>query len=100
MLHSPMNRIWPSFIRVARSNTERQVVGLMKGSSPSITSINANAPNSTSHIPDDSPKVYFFAGTATTAGAPRMAWKNSLPGSTIITSDLLRKLERYASRLR
>ena len=95
MLHSPMNRIWPSFIRVARSNTERQVVGLMKGRSPSITSISANAPNSTSHKLADEVKIYFFDGASAGGGdEPRMAWKNSLLGSTTITSVWLRKLER------
>jgi hypothetical protein len=104
MLDKPMKRICPSLIFVARSNTPRQVGGLMKGSKPSTTSISANAPSSRSQTLTAGPKAYFFAGFGAGAGAatepPRSAWKNSLPGSTTITSDLVRKLARYASRLR
>ncbi len=91
MLHSPMNRICPSLMRVARSNTPRHLDGLMNGSSPSNTSINANAPNSTSQRPGAEPKAYFFAGAAADTGAttPRIAWKNSLLGSITTKSDLL-----------
>ena len=43
---------------------------------------------------------YFLGGNAGVAPEPRIALKKSLLGSTIIRSDLLRKLARYASRLR
>ena len=88
MLDSPMKRIWPSLSRVARSNTPRHLTGLTKGSRPSTTSINANAPSRKSQNVAAT-KGYFFAGAAPSADAPRMALKNSLPGSTIITSLLL-----------
>ena len=97
MLERPMNLICPSLIFVARSNTPRHIGGLRNGSRPSITSINANAPSSSSVKPGAA-KTYFFAVGA--AGAfdapeePRIALKKSLPGSTTITSDLLRKLDR------
>ena len=97
MLERPMNLICPSLIFVARSNTPRHIGGLRNGSRPSITSINANAPSSNSAKPGAA-KAYFFAAVA--AGAfeapeePRIALKKSLPGSTTITSDLLRKLDR------
>lgn len=97
-----MKRICPSLIFVARSNTPRHIGGLRNGRKPSTTSISANAPSSSSMKPG-SAKAYFFAGAI---GAlcpidePRIALKKSLPGSTTITSDLLRKLARYASRLR
>ncbi len=96
MLDRPKNRIWPSLIFVARSNTLRQVVGLKNGSSPSITNISANAPSSTSPTP--AVNAYFRAagaeGLAAAPPLPRMALKKSLPGSTTITSERLRKLER------
>jgi hypothetical protein len=97
-----MKRICPSLIFVARSNTPRHLGGLMNGSKPSTTSISAKAPSSRSQTPIAGPKAYFFAGdgAGVATEAPRSAWKNSLPGSTTITSDLLRKLARYASRLR
>ena len=100
MLLRPMKRICPSLTCVARSKTRRHCAGLMKGNNPSITSISANAPNSRSARLAAEPKIYFFARTAGAAGiagtadAPRMAWKNSLLGSTTITSDLLLKLAR------
>ena len=103
MLLRPMKRIWPSLIRVARSKTSRHFGGLMKGSRPSITSISAIAPSSRSPRLGAAPKAYFFftgdaSAAAPAAGVPeplpRSAWKNSLPGSTTITSDLLRKLAR------
>ena len=97
MLPSPMKRICPSLILSARSNTLRHCGGLMKGSSPSITSISANAPSSRSQNPAAA-TAYFLPLAA--GAVPRMALKNSLPVSTTITSDLLRKLARYASRLR
>jgi len=110
MLDKPIKRIWPSLILMARSNTLRHLGGLIKGNKPSTTSISANAPTNRSQKLS-TPKRYFFAAGAAAfaagaaAGAatgllPRMAWKNSLPGSTTITSDLLRKLARYASKLR
>ena len=100
MLLRPMKRICPSLICVARSKTRRHCAGLMNGSNPSITSISANAPNSSSAKLAAEPKAYFFAraagaaGIAGVAGPPRMAWKNSLFGSTTITSDLVLKLAR------
>ncbi len=101
MLDRPMKRICPSLIFVARSNTPRHIGGLRNGRKPSTTSISANAPSSSSMKPG-SAKDYFFAG-AIFAGAigalcpmdePRIALKKSLPGSSTITSDLLRKLDR------
>ena len=97
-----MKRICPSLICVARSNTPRHFCGLMKGSNPSITSISATAPSSISARLGAEAKPYFFfaggAGGADVAGAdgppPRSAWKNSPLESTIIRSDLLRRLER------
>jgi hypothetical protein len=104
MLERPMKRICPSVIFIARSKTPRHLVGLMNGRNPSTTSISANAPTSKSQKLSDGPKAYFFEDGATTDGAegllPRMAWKKSLLGSSTITSDLLRKLALYASRLR
>ena len=90
-----MNRSCPSLIRVARSNTPRHFGGLMKGNSPSITSIIAKAPSSRSDRPGGEPTGYFFAAAVGAPGPPlRIAWKNSLLGSTTITSDLLWKLAR------
>ena len=90
-----MNRICPSVIRIARSNIARHFGGLMKGSNPSTTSINANAPSSRSPRPGADSTAYFFAEDAPApAPLPRMAWKKSLFGSTTIRSDLLRKLAR------
>ena len=102
MLARPMKRIWPSLIRVARSNTARQRGGLRNGRRPSTTSISANAPTSRSHRPGEDPTTYFFFALVTAGAAPepRIAWKKSLLGSTTITSDRLRKVARYASRLR
>jgi hypothetical protein len=97
MLHSPMKRICPSLIFVARSKTPRHIGGLRNGRKPSTTSISANAPNISSVKPGEA-KTYFFAAGAAGAfdvpEAPRIALKKSLPGSTTITSDLLRKLDR------
>src|SRR5262245_57538753 len=50
MLLRPKKRICPSLSRVARSNIERQLPGLRKGSSPSNTSIRATAPSSRSDM--------------------------------------------------
>ena len=97
MLDKPMNRICPSLIFVARSNTPRHIGGLRNGSRPSITSINANAPSSSSVKPGAAKTYFFAAGAAGEFEAPeepRIALKKSLPGSTTITSDLLRKLDR------
>ena len=99
MLDKPMKRICPSLSWVAFSNTERHFGGLMKGSMPSTTSISANAPSRRSQI-DAADKSYFFDAVEPVAPLPRIALKKSLPGSTTITSLLLRKLARYASRLR
>lgn len=102
MLLNPRKRICPSLIFIARSNTRRHEGGLMNGSRPSTTSISAQAPSSASQISTKAGAAYFLAGPAAAAPleAPRIALKKSLLGSTTITSDLLRKLERYASRLR
>ncbi len=103
MLLNPRKRICPSLIFIARSNTRRQDGGLMKGSSPSTTSISAQAPSSASQISTKAgAAAYFLAAPAPAVPleAPRIALKKSLLGSMTITSDLLRKLERYASRLR
>ena len=98
MLDRPMKRICPSLIFVARSNTPRHIGGLRNGSKPSTTSISANAPSSSSMKPG-SAKSYFFVfagaiGALCPMDEPRIALKKSLPGSTTITSDLLRKLAR------
>lgn len=91
----PRKRICPSFIFKARSKTLRQTAGLNRGSKPSATNISANAPRSTSHTFAPFTAIYFFAPTVPgTAFEPRIALKNSLLVSTIMTSDLLRKLER------
>lgn len=96
MLHNPTKRICPSLICMARSNTERHFGGLTNGSKPSTTSINAKAPSSRSARPGPVTTAYFFAADALAPEPPlpRMAWKNSLFGSTTIRSDLLRKLAR------
>ena len=100
MLQSPMKRICPSLIFVARSNTPRHIDGLRNGRKPSTTSISANAPNISSVKPGAAKSYFFAAGAAWAAGTfdapeePRIALKKSLPGSTTITSDLLRKLDR------
>jgi hypothetical protein len=94
MLASPKKRICPSLSFIARSNTPRHAVGLKNGSKPSATSISANAPSSTSQNPAAAKTYFLAAGAAAGAAVPRMALKNSLLGSTTITSPLLRKLER------
>jgi len=94
MLDRPRNRICPSLIRVARSKRLRQLVGLKNGNTPSTTSISANAPSSNSHTLAAANGYLRAAGTATGLLEPRMALKNSLPGSTTITSERLRKLPR------
>jgi hypothetical protein len=83
----------------------------MNGSKPSAMSISATALSAMSQ--NSSPaKRYFFdgggvfdssvfdGGAAGDNPGPRIDLKKSLPGSRIIRSDLLRKLARYASRLR
>ena len=94
----PRKRICPSFIFTARSNTPRHVAGLNSGSRPSATNISANAPSSTSQALTGG----YFLAPAVPGGAaePRIALKNSLLESTIMMSDLLRKLARYASSVR
>lgn len=96
MLARPTKRIWPSLSRIARSNTPRHDAGLKNGSSPSTISINAPAASARSQKPT-STTVQFLP-----EGAPpeRIALKKSPLGSSTITSPLLRKLARYASRLR
>lgn len=93
MLARPMKRIWPSLIRVARSNTRRQLAGLKNGKRPSTISMSAAAASSVSQKPGT---PYFFAVACGAVSGPplRIALKNSLAGSTTIMSDLLRKLER------
>ena len=103
MLARPMKRICPSLICVARSNTARQRGGLRNGSRPSTTSISAKAPTRYSQNVAPVTAGYFFpaaGGAGLGVGAPRIALKNSLLGSTTITSERLRKVARYASRLR
>src|SRR5437764_552998 len=106
-LTRPRKRIWPSLICRARSKMRRQDGGLRNGSRPSATSINATALRATSQNASDD-KRYFrpgatarpgAAGGAAETPAPRIERKNSLLGSTITRSDLLRKVARYASRL-
>ena len=108
-LAKPRNRIWPSLKRSAFSNTARHAEGLRKGSSPSPISIRAHAPSANSQK-RLATSDYFracagagagLAGAATGAPAgaacgalPRSVRKNSLFGSTTMTSDLLRKLAR------
>ncbi len=99
-LTRPRKRIWPSLICSARSKMRRHDIGLTNGSRPSATSINATALRATSQNATD-PKRYFRAGATVRDGAaagdvaaPRIALKKSPLWSTIITSDLLRKLAR------
>ena len=96
MLDSPMNRICPSLIFIACANAARHLTGLMKGSSPSTTSINAKAPSSNSDRPGADATSYFLGAPAPAAPGPplRIDWKKSLLGSITITSDLLRKVAR------
>lgn len=101
MLLSPRNRICPSLNRVARSKTRRQAGGLRKGNNPSITSISAPAPSRRSQKPSVTTAYLRGPGDGDCADeGPRIARKNSLLGSITITSDLVRKVARYASRLR
>ena len=105
-LTRPRKRIWPSLISSARSKMRRQDTGLTNGSSPSATSIRATALSATSQNATDPNRYLRAGGDAARAGGtggapgPRIDLKKSLLGSTIIRSDLLRKLARYASRLR
>ena len=99
-LTRPRKRIWPSLICSARSKMRRHDSGLTNGRRPSATSIKATALSATSQNATD-PKRYLRAGaTGARDGAtggvpvPRIDLKNSLLGSTIIRSDLLRKLAR------
>ena len=94
MLDKPMNRICPSLSCVAFSNTARHLGGLMKGNMPSTTSISANAPSRRSQKVATDKGYFLGAGVPAAAPPPRMALKNSLPGSTTITSVLFRKLTR------
>jgi hypothetical protein len=88
-----MKRIWPSLNSVARLNISRQVCGLMKGSSPSMTSISANAPSNIT--PTQLVRYLPLSGAVAAPGPPlRMARKNSLFGSSTITSERLRKVAR------
>ena len=99
----PRKRIWPSLICNACSKMRRHDTGLMNGTSPSATSIRATALSAMSQKPTD-PNRYFRGGAAgagagraaAAAGAlvPRIDLKKSPLWSTIITSDLLRKLAR------
>lgn len=96
MLDNAMKRICPSLSFIACSNTARHLVGLMKGSNPSTTSISAKAPSSSSQRLGGAATGYFLGAAAAVAPGPplRIVWKKSLLGSTTITSDLLRKLAR------
>jgi hypothetical protein len=96
MLLKPRNRSCPSLSCVARSNTRRQLAGLKNGSKPSITNIIAIAPSTRSSTSMPGAAYLRAAGAADAPpdALPRMALKKSLPGSTTITSDLLRKLAR------
>ena len=93
-----MKRICPSDIFNARSKTCRHAVGLRKGNKPSNTNISANAPITQSSMVARQLAQRLASGAATTGPAPppapRIALKNSLDGSTTITSLLLRKLAR------
>jgi hypothetical protein len=107
MLVRPRNRICPSDMRSARTNTLRQLCGLKKGSKPSITNIKANALIQRSPMMDaaaegqrDAPSPAFDELERDDDAAPRIARKKSLDGSSTSTSDLLWKLARYASKLR
>jgi hypothetical protein len=94
MLLRPMKRIWPSLICMARANTSRHDLGLRKGSKPSMTNIKANAPSSVSHTVMMAATYFFGAAAGAAEPPPRMALKNSLDGSSTITSVLLRKVAR------
>ena len=95
MLDNAMKRICPSLSFTACANTARQRAGLMKGSSPSTTSISANAPSSSSQSPVAATAYFLVGAVGAPPGPPlRIDWKNSLLGSTTIRSDLLRKLAR------
>jgi len=75
----------------------RQPAGLMAGINPSSTSKRARATQMASDMTQDAKVAhapYFFAKAGAGAPLPRMALKNSLLGSSTITSDLLRKVER------
>ena len=97
----PRKRIWPSLICIAFSKICRHDTGLMKGSKPSAMSMSAIALRATSQKPTPA-KGYFLAdGGAAGGPPPRRALKKSLlAGSITSRSPLLRKLWRYASRLR
>lgn len=86
---SPKKRICPSCSLSISVNMRRHADGAMKGIMPSKISTSASAGQSRSLMASD---AYL--------PAPRMALKNSDDGSTTITSDLLPKLDLYASRLR
>ena len=97
----PRKRIWPSLIRIAFSKICRHDTGLMNGSSPSAMSISATALRATSQKPTPCKGYFRDAGAAAVDSLPRRALKKSLfAGSTTTMSPLLRKLWRYASRLR
>lgn len=94
---SPMNRSWPSESSISLRNVSRHTAGIRNGSSPSSTSKSASAANSVSLTPlprraDQRPGQRL--------PAPFMCLKKSALGSSSSTSDLFRKLWRYASMLR
>jgi len=97
-----MNRICPSLNFKACWNRARHRAGLTKGKNPSIRSMSAKAPSISSQKPGSDATDYFLGAAAVGEPGPplRIDWKKSLLGSTTITSDLVRKLARYASRLR
>ena len=96
MLDRPRKRIWPSLMRSALLNTSRHVVGLKNGNKPSNTSTSATAPTSTSTMASRRRAISAAVRrrAARACGVPRIALKNSLDGSTTITSERLRKLAR------
>lgn len=98
MLDKAAKRICPLLSFIAYSNIARHLTGLTNGNRPSTSSISANAPSSRSARPGAAAAAtsYFFGAAAAATPRPllRIDWKNSLLGSTTITSDLLRKLAR------
>jgi hypothetical protein len=97
MLIKPAVRICWSLRRMSCSNMRRQPAGLMAGINPSSTNNKAKAiqmASDTTHSIRGAHEPYFFDEAGAVAPLPRMALKNSLLGSSTITSDLLRKVER------
>lgn len=90
MLTRPKKRNWPSCKVSSRANVRRHPCGEMNGSSPSNTSIRANAAQSRSL----SKRYFRAAGDAAAAPAPRNDLKKSeADGSSTTTSVFLLKLD-------